>query len=415
MADLTLRAQCELAAQHLQDGQPQQAAEVCRRILAVFPKHVATYGILGQACMQMGQHEDAANLFRRVLGADPENTLGYVGLGAIYAERGLWDEALWQFRRASELSPGNREIRAELLALSARFGLAPDDRLEMTRAALARTYLRGQLYPKAAGELRELVQEQAERFDLRVALAEALWHCDKREDVQAVCQGILGVLPNCVKANLILGQMLLNTEQDEEGRRLLSVAQRMDPENAVAQRLMGARSPLPPRIVRLPSRAEDNPPPDLPYLLADDAPELPVETQDVLVESLRSEKDDPELAGTTVQGTADSESVAAPADQKPTDQRAPSRGIGLLDVEMRYVHANPDDAEARLSLARKLCNVGQVPLALEHYRYLAMADYASLAAVLRDLDLLHRLYPDVPEIVELVVDAQDRASQKPAL
>jgi Flp pilus assembly protein TadD len=270
MADLTLRGQSEEALSLARAGQPTEAIAIARRILKTFPKHVGTYALLGQLCLETGAHEEAANFFRRVLSVDPEHTLSYASLAVIYEERGLLEEALWQMERAWELSPANGEIRQELQRLRGARTLSEEKRLKMTRAGLARTYMRGQLYAKAIGELRELVSAESFRVDLRVALAEALWRDGRAEDARVVCQGLLSELPNCLKANLILGQMWLNTDQDEQARAVLQRAQALDPENTAAQALFGSRSPLPPRPARLPLRDEDNPPLELPYLLDDE-------------------------------------------------------------------------------------------------------------------------------------------------
>lgn len=257
MIDLTVRGYGQEAVRLVRSGQPAAAIPLCRRILDTFPKHVGTYGIMGQALFDLGRHDEATDLFRRVLGADPEHTLAHASLGAIYEERGLIDEAIWETERAFELSPGNREIRRALRRLYDQRSPVPVDRIKLTSGALARAYMRGLLYPKAIGELREVVAEHPNRYDLRVALAEALWHTRQYDQASIVCQGILLDLPNCLKANLILGHIWLNTQRDEEGRALLQRAQSLDPENRVARDMLGTESLLPPRVARLPFRDED--------------------------------------------------------------------------------------------------------------------------------------------------------------
>lgn len=269
MADLTLRGQYEEALRLTHAGEPREAIVVCRRILQTFPKHIGTYSVLGQASLALGDYEEAADLFRRVLSADPEHAPSHASLATIYERQGTYEEAIWSLERAFELSPADPQLRGRLRQLYIRAGL-PAARIKMTRAALARAYLRGQLYHKAIRELRELVVAEPLRLDLRVALAEALWQEGHYEEAVAVCQGILAELPHCLKANLILGQIWLNTEQDERARTLLQTAQSLDPDNIVAQSLFGARSALPPRTARLPLREEEAPEVSLPYLVDDE-------------------------------------------------------------------------------------------------------------------------------------------------
>jgi len=428
MVDLTLRAQCDEALRLVRAGDPAAAMTTCRRILETFPKHVETYSILGQAYLQMGQYEEAASIFRRVLSADPENVLAYASLATVFEERGLYEEALWQLERALELSPGNREVRRELIRLRTERGMSAPPRLQMTGGGLARLYVRGQLYPKAIGELRELIRTRAHRYDLRVALAEALWQDGQHQEAATICQGILADIPNCLKANLILGQLWLHTEKDEEARVLLQRAQTLEPENATAQVLFGSRSPLPPRTPRLPFREEDAPPIAIPYLVDD---EEGIE-EDYIVEAqlttgvLEVEAHsvaEPE-AGADEEGIAPSETAATtvvegeplPAEEdeplfdEPDDEQ---RDLSLVDVQYRYLSKHPHDYVARLKLARQLRDMRDISGAVEQYHHLVQQDYEALREVIRDLELLNVLYPGSRPLSNLLAEAHNREARKP--
>jgi NAD-dependent oxidoreductase involved in siderophore biosynthesis len=63
-------------------------------------------------------------------------------------------------------------------------------------------------------------------------------------EAEAVCEQILEALPNCLKANLILGHIWLHTGREEESHGPFRVAQALDPENHVAVDLLGKESPL---------------------------------------------------------------------------------------------------------------------------------------------------------------------------
>jgi tetratricopeptide (TPR) repeat protein len=462
MADLTLRGQCEEALRLLRAHDLARAAAVCRRILQTFPKHVETYSILGEVCLQMGNHEEAARLYQRVLSADPEHALAYASLAAIYEERGLLDEAVWHLARALELSPGNQEIRRELRRLRVAQGAPEGERVGMTRAALARTYLRGQLYPKAVGELRELVVAEPQRSDLRVALAEALWRDGQTTEAEQRCQLLLDELPNCLKANLILGQIWLSSQRDEEGRALLQRAQVLDPDNAAAQALFGARSPLPLRVARLPLRDDDAPPVQLPYLMESDEgvvesvviegqaatpastealvpvpaalgeePPAPVEATVPLPAELGEAMPTVEEALAPVEAAAAAAAVspmetaplpllpveAAPpalAETPPGGEEPPEKvgeeGLSLLALQRRYVQEHPEDSETRLDLARWLRDIGETEQALEHYAHLVEHDAALLPDVQRDLAWMARLYPDHAPLAALLARARECAT-----
>lgn len=429
VTNLTLKGQYEEALRLVSEGKPREAIAICRRILQAFPKHIGSYAVLGQATMALGNDHQAADLFRRVLSADPENVSAYAGLATLYGRQERYDEAQQALERAFELAPGDRAIRQELCRLYTRRGLSAG-RLKMTRAALARTYLRGHLYAKAIQELRELVAHDPQRFDLRVALAEALWHDSRYEDAAVVCQGILTELPDCLKANLILGQVWLNTERDEQARACLQKAQTLDPDNAVAQSTFGSRSALPPRVARLPLRSEDLPDVALPYLVDDEeivAESVVIEGQLGLQMTEKAEEElqtfalPPLLAEehptvVTEPSVGERQGMGQPSGNQELDREqrladetnAPK--LSLTDVQRHYVREHPDDFLARLDLARLLCGDGALDQALKEYRYLIQEDYTTLSEVIRDLDLLCRRHPDVPSLGELLRLARQKAS-----
>jgi pentatricopeptide repeat protein len=425
MVDLTLRAQCDEALRLLRAGDPAAAMTTCRRILETFSQHVETYSILAQAYLQAGQYEEAASIFRRVLSADPENALAYASLATIFEERGLYEEALWQLERALELSPGNREVRRELIRLRTERGMAAAPRLHMTGGALARLYMRGQLYPKAIGELRELIRTHPQRYDLRVALAEALWQDGQYQEAATVAQHVLADIPNCLKANLILGQVWLHTEKDEEARVLLQRAQMLDPENATAQALFGSRSPLPPRTPRLPFREEDAPPIAIPYLVDDEegiVEDITIEGQ--LTAGVTEAEAQPQEARPDSEGIAPIEqaaTVVAAGEPTPEEDDEPlfgdpdenERDLSLVDIQYRYLAKHPNDYGARLKLARQLRDMRDISGAVEQYHHLVQHDYEALPEVIRDLELLNVLVPGSRPLANLLAEAHARQARKP--
>ena len=66
-----------------------QAIAICRHILLRYPKHIRTYQILGEACLEKGETSEAIAVFKRLLEhADPENFSAYAGLGVAYEDLG---------------------------------------------------------------------------------------------------------------------------------------------------------------------------------------------------------------------------------------------------------------------------------------------------------------------------------------
>ena len=407
MADLTLRGQREQALSLVRAGEPVAAVSICQRLLTSYPLHAEAYAILGQAYLQLGKHEEAANLFRRALGVNPEHALCYAGLAVIFEERGLVEEALWQLSRALELSPGNREIRRQLRRLAEEHSALAMARIEMTRGGLARIYLRGQLFAKAIGELRELVDADAQRFDLHIALAEALWYRNDWGEVERICEALLGELPNCLKANLILGQVWLGSERDDRARELLSKAQSFDPENATAQVLFGSRSPLPLRVIRLPWEDTLTPGPDLPYLdRAESAGSLTVDGRVSGAAGTSEISGGPTDRGAPISADAP---TAAPPDDELDD-------LAWIEAQYGYLKIHTEDHAARLALARTLGHLDRLEEAAEQYRQLTASGAVDIAEIARDLELLNRVHPGCKALKELlaVVEEMESASQEGA-
>jgi len=440
MADLTLRGQCKRAMDLVRADQAAEAVAVCRRILEAFPKHIGAYSVLAQAYLVLGEQEKAANLLQRVLSVDPEHVESHISLAAICERQGLPGEALWHRQRGFELSPGNAEIRGELRRVYEERGLPVSEGVKLTRAGLARTYMRGQLYSRAACELRELLATDQERVDLRVALAETLWLDKLYEDAETVCQALLAEMPNCLKANLILGQIWLNTERDDQARALLQRAQTLDPENVTAQNMLGERSPLPLRVARVPLRDEDAPAIDLPYLEDEEdfasehgavPQERPTDGEPTGAEVREPEAGAEVGSGLTHQETpedalpvATDVGVAAPDEERLRERDGRKRveelaraidweGMSLIDVRRRYVEDHPDDHEAQLDLARRLRDALKLDEALKYYTRLVEEDYELLAQVTHDLYLLNRLYPRTPAVKRLFVAAQEKGRLSP--
>ena len=252
MAETSLSKYCDEAKELVRADSYEKAIAICRHIMKHYPKHVRAYRLLAEACLEKGDHVEAANLFKRVLGVDMEDMVVYVGLGIIFDEQGALDEAIWQLERAFELSPGNAEIRGELQRLYGDRDGTPPPKLKLTPAALGRLYLREELYQRAIDEFRGVLEADAERVDIQVALAQALWWNDQKQDAAEVCDAVLEKYPNCLKANLILGEILLDSGREAEGETLLETARAIDPENIVAQALFRERSPLPSERVTVP-------------------------------------------------------------------------------------------------------------------------------------------------------------------
>ncbi|MGC9399831.1 MAG: tetratricopeptide repeat protein, partial [Anaerolineae bacterium] len=253
MAEVTLQAYENEIDEMLEEARYVEAFAHLRHLIKHYPRYYKAYYLLGRMMLDAELHILAQDMFRRVLNADPENLLARIGLGLAHED----DKAsLWNLERAFELDPGNEELASEILRLRGKLSGVQPDYVPLSRAGMARLYLKGHLYSRAVAELRSLLKKEPQRVDLRVALAEAYWRDNQIVQAADTCQQILEQLPYCLKANLILGTLWLQSGQ-EEGRRYLKHAEAVDPENRLATELFGAESFLKEKTVTLERLAYD--------------------------------------------------------------------------------------------------------------------------------------------------------------
>ena len=220
-------------------------------------------------------------MFQRALSANPEDIPAWLGLAASYEQDDLPEVTTWHLERAFELDPTHNGIRQELQRLYSQTHHVKELRLKLNSAALGRMYLRGGLYQQAVNEFRAVLDKNAGMSHVKVGLAAAHWHLGQRVEAARVCLELLDELPNCIQANLILGEIWLRSDREEEGQQLLALAESLDPENRIARKLLGQKSPLKYQQPMLPALGE---------LPAQVSPRLPRPRPQALQEGLATEK-----------------------------------------------------------------------------------------------------------------------------
>ena len=208
MAEVTLRDYVKGVDQLIDREKLDEAIAHCRYILESHPKHLDTYRLLGKAYLEAKRYGDSADIFQRVLSAVPDDFVAHIGMAIVREDEGNLDSAIWHMERAFETNPANPAIQQELKRLiGRRDGLEPH-KVRLTRGALARMYAHGDLYPQAIAELRSALQEDPDRPDLQVLLAEMYWRTEQKPEAAEVCNQVLQKLPYCREANRILAAIL---------------------------------------------------------------------------------------------------------------------------------------------------------------------------------------------------------------
>ncbi len=218
----------------IDNGQLDEAVAHCRHILATFPKHIATYRLLGKAHLEQQRISDATDIFQRILTSIPDDFIANVGMSIIREDENNLDSAIWHMERAYEAQPANLAIQDELRRLYGRRDGMQPPKVRLTRGALARMYAKGGLFDQAVGELRAAITEDPNRPDLQLLLAEMFYQAGQRVEAVETCANILRKLPFCLEANRILSICLPESEGSETVKNYRQTAISMDPYYAFA-------------------------------------------------------------------------------------------------------------------------------------------------------------------------------------
>ncbi len=229
MARISLRAYNAEIEALIENEKTDEAAAHCRHILAIFPKHIHTYRLLGKAYLENRQHTEALDVFERLLTAVPDDFIAHLGMSIIREEEGNLDAAIWHMERAFELQPYNSAIQDEMRRLYGRRDGAEPVKIRLTRGALARMYARGNLYEQAVAEIRQVLANEPQRPDMQVLLAQMYEKMEKPVQAAEVCSRLLKQYPYCLEANRILAHVLGNSKRSEEAQTYQERLQALDP------------------------------------------------------------------------------------------------------------------------------------------------------------------------------------------
>jgi len=238
MAEISLRAYVRLIDDLIEQNQLDEAIAHCRRILETYPKHLETYRLLGKSYLEAKRFGDAADIFQRVLSAIPDDFVSHIGMAIVREDEGNIDSAIWHMERAFETNPANQVIQQELKRL---FGIRDSIeplKIRLTRGALAHMYANGDLYPQAIAELNAALQEDPNRPDLQVLLAEMYWLTNEPRKAADICNKILTDLPHCLVANRIMAAVMQSDQKSEDGAVYLRRVAALDPYTAFIESAM---------------------------------------------------------------------------------------------------------------------------------------------------------------------------------
>jgi tetratricopeptide (TPR) repeat protein len=233
MTQTTLREYLRTTEDAISSGRIDEAMANCQTILTHFPEALEAQRLLGEVYLAQGHLEEAQQTFEWILTNDPENVIVYCDRALISERTSDIDTALDCYQQAYELSRGNTNIRQEFNQLSARAG---QQEFMLSRAGLARLYMRGDLLTQAIQEWEAVLAISPDRLDARLGLMETYWREGMYEKAEQIASQLLEEVPTCLKALLYLAH-ITSFSNMQRARDLLQRAAALDPDLVMAQEI----------------------------------------------------------------------------------------------------------------------------------------------------------------------------------
>jgi tetratricopeptide (TPR) repeat protein len=181
--------------QALQAEDGDRVGALAQVVLRRLPRHLATYQQLLQATWLLRRWDEGADWGRRLLRADPGNALAWRALAMAAEQRGQRGLANATWQRAFEAHPYEPEIRAGLSRTMLRATSERGDGLTLNLACLARLYIRGYRWERAAMLYRRLVEADPRRIDFQLGLLAALWQLRERQEAYRLARHLVQSQP----------------------------------------------------------------------------------------------------------------------------------------------------------------------------------------------------------------------------
>jgi len=229
MAKISLRAYNREIENLIDHSAIDQAIAHCKQILKFYPKHLDTYRLLGKAYIENQRYAEAADILQRVLSVSPDDFVAQLGMSIIREDEGNLDAAIYSMERAYEIQPSNSAIQDELKRLYGRRDGVEPPKIRLTRGALVRMYVRGELYPQAIAEIRAALSENPDRVDLEIILARIYYLTNRKVEATEICSRLVGKLPYCYEANWLLSEILPGTSRADDVKIYQKRLQELDP------------------------------------------------------------------------------------------------------------------------------------------------------------------------------------------
>lgn len=226
----------EQARQAFREGASNRAVELAEHVIARYPRHASARLVRALKAEADGELDQALEDLRFVTSAEPLNARAAAATARIFQQREDDARAQDEARRVVELVPdvgdnASLESALDILGVDA-------DALPMTPGVFARIHLRSGWPGTAERYARRALDEEPDRIDIRLTLAEALWQLNRLSQCEEQCTIIFDRANDCVRAAVMLAHVLAERGRMAEGQDLLGRAGEIDPEYLEARQML---------------------------------------------------------------------------------------------------------------------------------------------------------------------------------
>ena len=232
-------------------GRWEDAAEACRRAIALNPDLPEAHNNLGNALRQLRRPEEAIEAFRTALRLSPESGDVLNNLAIAYQSAGRWDDALGAFEQALAAQPESASAHFNLGLTLARMGRKDEAAKAMARALelnpalphvsrlLASLCWELGRRTEAIDLLRRRIQQAPQDVDARQVLA--VYLLDERQAIEAEdhLRLAIGLKPDSAGLYNDWGRALVRLDRGQEAIGAYQRALALDPDFAFAYNNLG--------------------------------------------------------------------------------------------------------------------------------------------------------------------------------
>ena len=208
MAKIALRSYLQKIESQVEKNEIVPAIASCHYILDIFPKNIKTYQVLSKAYLQNQDYDLAKNVFNIILRVFPDDFVSHIGNSIIAETNNNLALAIKHMKSAFENQPSNEGLQNELKRLYALNDGVEPNKILLTRGALIKMYLKGNLFDQVIAESKIGLSESPNRVDYQLGMAKSFFEIGDLIQSVEQCIEIVSKLPYCWDANEILNNII---------------------------------------------------------------------------------------------------------------------------------------------------------------------------------------------------------------